>query len=276
MQRPVRRGSVIPRGPVRPICMILGLDLNPFCPMSSDLPDVRYTAPEVDNTGTTAAPEAEFQKKSIKCSEFTSNVPVYTFMIILTLFPLLAFFVMYWFEIALAAKFSVAIIFLAIHFWYMKNIAGRFMIGMRWWSGSDAEGETRWHFEARPQKVHRKSESVTFWLCLIVPFLLFLGMALLDLFTILTSGFDILTSGSGVVLLGINLFGYIKCVSRSKASRGGLKGVIRDTATERGKEAIRENPELVLKAANQAAAAAVAAPRPAPAPAPAEGSDSVW
>jgi len=36
----------------------------------------------------------------------------------------------------------------AIDFYFIKNIAGRLLIGMRWWNEIDSEGKEQWHFES--------------------------------------------------------------------------------------------------------------------------------
>ena len=38
---------------------------------------------------------------------------------------------------------------LAFDFWTVKNVSGRLMVGLRWWSEVRADGSTDWKFEAQ-------------------------------------------------------------------------------------------------------------------------------
>lgn len=45
--------------------------------------------------------------------------------------------------------FIIVIIFNSIDFWFMKNIAGRLLVGLRWWEEVDANtGLDIWRFES--------------------------------------------------------------------------------------------------------------------------------
>jgi hypothetical protein len=41
------------------------------------------------------------------------------------------------------------VIFSAIDFWTVKNITGRLLVGLRWWSEPLENGEDKWHFECK-------------------------------------------------------------------------------------------------------------------------------
>jgi len=44
----------------------------------------------------------------------------------------------------------------AIDFWIVKNLAGRLLVGLRWWIDFDANGDEQWKFEC---KVNEKEVS---------------------------------------------------------------------------------------------------------------------
>ncbi|OCL04460.1 hypothetical protein AOQ84DRAFT_117054, partial [Glonium stellatum] len=45
--------------------------------------------------------------------------------------------------------FIITILLLATDFYYLKNIAGRRLVGLRWWNEADmATGDSRWVFES--------------------------------------------------------------------------------------------------------------------------------
>lgn len=43
--------------------------------------------------------------------------------------------------------FIVCILLLAFDFWTVKNVSGRLMVGLRWWSEVKEDGTTVWRYE---------------------------------------------------------------------------------------------------------------------------------
>jgi hypothetical protein len=43
--------------------------------------------------------------------------------------------------------FVVVMVTSALDFWTVKNVTGRLLVGMRWWSCDGEEGEEFWRFE---------------------------------------------------------------------------------------------------------------------------------
>ena len=49
-------------------------------------------------------------------------------------------------------------------FWTVKNISGRFLVGLRWWSFIDEEGNEKWVFESRNSETKLNAlDSTVFW-----------------------------------------------------------------------------------------------------------------
>ena len=49
-------------------------------------------------------------------------------------------------------------------FWVVKNISGRFLVGLRWWSFIDEEGNEKWVFESRDSQTKLNAlDSTVFW-----------------------------------------------------------------------------------------------------------------
>ena len=44
--------------------------------------------------------------------------------------------------------FIVVIILSAVEFWVVKNVSGRYLVGMRWWNGEEDTGKENWYFES--------------------------------------------------------------------------------------------------------------------------------
>lgn len=69
--------------------------------------------------------------------------------------------------------FIITILLLAADFYYLKNIAGRRLVGLRWWNEvSPGSGDSTWVFETAPQPNEPGGKLVTatdkrfFWLAL--------------------------------------------------------------------------------------------------------------
>ncbi|PPJ49660.1 hypothetical protein CBER1_02208 [Cercospora berteroae] len=69
--------------------------------------------------------------------------------------------------------FIITIILLAMDFYYLKNIAGRRLVGLRWWNEVNTNtGESHWVFESAPQanepggKIVNATDKRFFWLAL--------------------------------------------------------------------------------------------------------------
>ncbi|EME43908.1 hypothetical protein DOTSEDRAFT_151483 [Dothistroma septosporum NZE10] len=69
--------------------------------------------------------------------------------------------------------FIITILLLAADFYYLKNIAGRRLVGLRWWNEVNSpSGESHWVFESAPQpnepggKIVNATDKRFFWLAL--------------------------------------------------------------------------------------------------------------
>ena len=78
--------------------------------------------------------------------------------------------------------FIITILLLAADFYYLKNIAGRRLVGLRWWNEVDPQtGESKWVFESSEPgtKVINATDSRFFWLALYVQPIWWILMAIL-------------------------------------------------------------------------------------------------
>lgn len=88
--------------------------------------------------------------------------------------------------------FIITILLLAADFYYLKNIAGRRLVGLRWWNEVDPQtGDSHWVFEssatndannltsAGPPRVINATDSRFFWLAIYVQPLLWVALAVL-------------------------------------------------------------------------------------------------
>nr|XP_001113308.3 Golgi apparatus membrane protein TVP23 homolog B [Macaca mulatta] len=105
-------------------------------------------------------------------------------------------------------------IILSCDFWAVKNVAGRLMVGLRWWNQIAEDGKSHWVFESRKEssqetKTVSEAESRIFWLGLIACPVLWVIFAFSALFSFRVEWLAVVIMG--VVLQGANLYGYIGC-----------------------------------------------------------------
>eukprot|EP00834_Sanchytrium_tribonematis_P005438 NODE_328_length_9539_cov_0.346716.p5 type:complete len:196 gc:universal NODE_328_length_9539_cov_0.346716:5781-5194(-) len=113
--------------------------------------------------------------------------------------------------------FVICILCLAFDFWTTKNVSGRLLVGLRWWSMED-----QWIFESRPNYVANSSDSFLFWSSSLGFLLVWIILA----FLYLLQFHWLVICAAAVMLQGSNLYGYYKC-KNSKASflPGGMSGL---------------------------------------------------
>ncbi|KAJ9669083.1 Golgi apparatus membrane protein tvp23 [Coniosporium apollinis] len=76
--------------------------------------------------------------------------------------------------------FIITILLLAADFYYLKNIAGRRLVGLRWWNEVDtSSGESHWVFESAEEgsRVQNMTDKRFFWLALYVQPVLWVALA---------------------------------------------------------------------------------------------------
>lgn len=82
--------------------------------------------------------------------------------------------------------FIVTILLLAVDFYYLKNIAGRRLVGLRWWNEVDtATGDGRWVFESADRETREinATDKRFFWLALYALPVAWIVMAIMALVT---------------------------------------------------------------------------------------------
>ena len=78
--------------------------------------------------------------------------------------------------------FILTLLLLSADFYYLKNIAGRRLVGLRWWNEvNTASGDTHWVFESADPNLRTitATDKRFFWLSLYVTPALWVGLAIL-------------------------------------------------------------------------------------------------
>ncbi|KAH8884013.1 DUF846-domain-containing protein [Thozetella sp. PMI_491] len=83
--------------------------------------------------------------------------------------------------------FIITILLLAADFYYLKNIAGRRLVGLRWWNEVDPQsGESHWVFESSEPgtKIINATDSRFFWLAMYLQPGLWVALAIMVIFSL--------------------------------------------------------------------------------------------
>jgi len=80
--------------------------------------------------------------------------------------------------------FILTLLLLSIDFYYLKNIAGRRLVGLRWWNEvNTSTGDSHWVFEsASSDRQPNATDKRFFWLSMYVVPALWVGLAILAIF----------------------------------------------------------------------------------------------
>lgn len=102
------------------------------------------------------------------------------------------------------------ILFSAFDFWTVKNITGRILVGLRWWSEVDENGTEKWVFESKSEEMQiGATDSFVFWTALYCTPLVWIFFAFMDLMSFKFFWMNICIIC--IVLSASNVIGYYKC-----------------------------------------------------------------
>ncbi|KAJ4163256.1 hypothetical protein LMH87_004997 [Akanthomyces muscarius] len=131
----------------------------------------------------------------------------------------LVYFLGLWVIRSMIMIFIITILLLAADFYYLKNIAGRRLVGLRWWNEVDAStGDSKWVFESSEPgtKTINPTDSRFFWLSLYVQPLLWILLAVLALVRLQFLWLPLVVIA--LVLTVMNTLAFSRCDKFSQAS----------------------------------------------------------
>lgn len=111
--------------------------------------------------------------------------------------------------------FVLCIIFLAFDFWVVKNVSGRLLVGLRWWSTVREDGTSEWTFETLEDTSEISSvDSTMFWGALYICPALWVLMLVVGMLRLKFEYMPIVLAALG--MSGANIIGYFKCSNSAK------------------------------------------------------------
>jgi len=94
-----------------------------------------------------------------------------------------------WFIHNFVLVFILTLLLLSVDFYYLKNIAGRRLVGLRWWNEVDTmTGDSHWVFESLPEggRTISATDKRFFWLSMYIAPLLWVGLGVVALVQVLS------------------------------------------------------------------------------------------
>ncbi|VEU24282.1 DEKNAAC105639 [Brettanomyces naardenensis] len=126
----------------------------------SDAPASSSSAPQQPQQSGDSVPTTLYKR----LSESSHPVALLSYLI-LRLLPLAIYLFGLWFTSNYIFFFIIVILLLAADFWNVKNIAGRLLVGLRWWNETNDLGQAVLVFEtADPNRYINPIDSRMFWL----------------------------------------------------------------------------------------------------------------
>lgn len=129
------------------------------------------------------------------------------------------FFYMFgsWFTSNFIFTFVLVIILLAADFWTVKNVSGRLLVGLRWWSYVKDDGSNEWVFESLGTSSGSEIsglDSQIFWSTLYITPLIWIFFLIIGILKLNLEYLPVIISA--ICMNSANIIGYMKCSSDQK------------------------------------------------------------
>ncbi|KAK3807134.1 MAG: Golgi apparatus membrane protein tvp23 [Linnemannia elongata] len=120
-----------------------------------------------------------------------------------------------WFTDNFVLIFVLCVLLLVFDFWTVKNVSGRLLVGLRWWSENKEDGSTTWLFESRdPSRPLNPVDSRLFWTGLYVAPAIWTVFGILCILTFKLTWLVIVAVA--LALNMANVIGYTQCDKDAK------------------------------------------------------------
>ena len=146
--------------------------------------------------------------------QHAANPGIVLFTLLFKTLAVVCFLILGIFGVSDSLVFIIVVILNAFDFWFVKNVSGRILVGLRWWNEVKDDGTEVWIFESDHEKRATSIDTTLFWTSLYIApmfwgvFLVIelLGLSLLWFLVCLIS----------FVLTFSNTVGYYKCSGEQK------------------------------------------------------------
>ena len=169
-------------------------------------------------------------KEKIDFTNFLSHAQhpgIVFFTIFFKGLAMVAFLFLGIFGVPEALIFIIVVILNSLDFWFVKNVSGRILVGLRWWNEVKEDGTEVWKFESSHEIRAKSIDTTIFWMSLYFApafwgvFLIFqlIGLRFMWFIACLI----------GFILTFSNTFGYYKCSGEQKNK---IKGFLNEKSQQ--------------------------------------------
>ena len=117
--------------------------------------------------------------------------------------------------------FITCIILLACDFWTVKNVTGRLLVGLRWWSYVREDGSEEWIFESLEDMAEISSlDANVFWGGMYATPVIWGAFLILGVLRLKIEYLPIVIAA--LFMSFANIYGYVKCSNSAKAKMKSL------------------------------------------------------
>lgn len=179
------------------------------------------------------APQSQTENQSISNTkqkidftnflEHANNPGVVFFTIFFKGLSIASFLLLGIFGVSDALIFILVVLLNSFDFWFVKNVSGRILVGLRWWNEVKEDGSEVWIFESDHENRATSIDTTIFWMSLYITPVFWLVFLFLELIGLRFMWF--LECLIGFILTFSNTFGYYKCSGDQKKK---IKGFIDD------------------------------------------------
>ena len=169
-------------------------------------------------------------RESIDFTNFlqhAANPGIVFFTLLFKTLAIVSFLVLGIFGFSDALVFIIVVILNAFDFWFVKNVSGRILVGLRWWNEVREDGTEVWIFESDHEKRAASIDTTIFWMSLYITPAFWAVFVILELIGLKFMWF--LACLIGFILTFSNTFGYYKCSGEQKKK---IKGFISDKSQQ--------------------------------------------
>ena len=162
-------------------------------------------------------PSPQNRESNIDFTNFlqhAANPGVVFFTLLFKTLAIIAFLILGLFGFSDALIFIIVVILNAFDFWFVKNVSGRILVGLRWWNEVRDDGTEVWIFESDYEKRATSIYTTLFWSSLYIAPLFWGIFLIIELIGLSLMWF--LVCLISFVLTFSNTIGYYKCSGEQK------------------------------------------------------------
>ena len=162
-------------------------------------------------------PSPQNRESNIDFTNFlqhAANPGVVFFTLLFKTLAIIAFLILGLFGFSDALIFIIVVILNAFDFWFVKNVSGRILVGLRWWNEVRDDGTEVWIFESDYEKRSTSIDATLFWSSLYIAPLFWGIFLIIELIGLSLMWF--LVCLISFVLTFSNTIGYYKCSGEQK------------------------------------------------------------